>query len=92
MFVLEALFLALGGLVTGTAVAILALLVISIPEFTTFAELAWFLDKGHLAFAVQPPVLIATLLIVGLSTILAALIPARKAARLRPAQAFRGTF
>jgi putative ABC transport system permease protein len=92
MFVLEALFLALGGLVAGTAVAILALFLISIPEFSTFAELAWFLDKGHLAFAVQPPVLVATLLIVGVSTIIAALIPAGKAARLKPAQAFRGTF
>jgi ABC-type antimicrobial peptide transport system permease subunit len=92
MFVLEALFLALGGLVAGTAVAILALFLISIPEFSTFAELAWFLDKGHLAFVVQPPVLVATLLIVGVSTIIAALIPAGKAARLKPAQAFRGTF
>lgn len=92
MFVLEALFLALGGLVAGTVTAVVVLFIISIPEFSTFAEMAWFLDKGHLAFAVQPPVLIATLLIVGLSTILAALIPAGKAARLKPAQAFRGTF
>ena len=92
MFVLEALLLALGGLVAGTVAAILALFIISIPEFSTFAELAWFLDKGHLAFAVQPPMLVATLLIVGASTIIAALIPAGKAARLKPAQAFRGTF
>lgn len=92
MFVLEALFLSLGGLAAGTVLATLALLLISIPKLTTFTELAWFLDNGHLAFSIQVPVLVAALLIVSICTGIAALIPAAKAAALRPAQAFRGVF
>lgn len=92
LFLLEASFLALGGAIPGAIVGLLALKGISFLTFNSFTELSLFLDAGHLGFTVDGWLLVASILTVLAFTLLAALIPARKAARMEPAQALRTQF
>jgi ABC-type antimicrobial peptide transport system permease subunit len=47
------------------------------------------LKNGHLTFSLDPLLVLANILIIGGLTLLAALVPARNASRLEPAEALR---
>ena len=55
-------------------------------------ELSFFMDKNHLLVSVDPVLMIGTLVLVSGLTLLAALIPARRAAKLEPALALRTSY
>jgi putative ABC transport system permease protein len=92
LFLLEASFLALGGAIPGAILGLVALNGISLLTFDSITELSLFLDNGHLGFTVDGWILVASILTVLAFTLAAALIPARKAARMEPAQALRTQF
>ena len=89
LFLCEAMFLGIAGIVPGFCVGMAALFTIRLFRFEAFPELALFLDGGHLAFAVSPLLLALSALTVIIVTLLAAVFPARKAARMEPATALR---
>lgn len=92
IFLFEALFLSLGGVVVGFALASLILFVVGLIKWNIMAELSFFFDGGRLLVTIDPVQFLATVLIVSMLTLLAALIPARRAARLEPAHALRTQF
>jgi putative ABC transport system permease protein len=91
MFLLEALFLALGGTVVGLALAALAMGVISLFDLGVNTPLFMLLRNGHLSFRVPLLQAVRNLAIIAVLTLVAAWLPARTAARLLPAQALRTT-
>jgi putative ABC transport system permease protein len=91
MFLLEALFLALGGTVAGLALAALAMGVISLFDLGVNSPLFILLRNGHLSFRVPLLQAVRNLAIIAVLTLVAAWLPARTAARLLPAQALRTT-
>jgi putative ABC transport system permease protein len=91
LFLLEALFLALGGAVVGMAVAGAAMLVISLFDIGTTSALFLLLKNGHFSFKVPVGQALGNVLIISVLTLIAALLPARAAARLQPADALRST-
>lgn len=92
LFLLEATFLGVCGAIPGAVLGFIVLNVLKLFRFDSMAEMALFLDNGHLGFVVSVPTLIASLLTVIGFTLLAALLPARRAAKMEPAQALRTTF
>ena len=92
IFVLEAVFLSLGGALAGVALASLLLTGVSlIPFGDTDSALAFILSSGHLSWRLDlVTVLLTTGLVAGM-TWLAALFPARRAGRVDPAVALRTT-
>ncbi|MCX7024836.1 MAG: FtsX-like permease family protein [Spirochaetes bacterium] len=92
LFLLEALFLSLGGTLVGFAAGFLILAGVHLMEFNAFTELAFFLERGRLAWRVEPGLLAGSLAVVCAMTLAAASMPAGKAARLRPANALRAQF
>jgi putative ABC transport system permease protein len=91
MFLLEAVFLSVGGTVAGWVFAGVVMFFLSLINFGTGTVLAFFMKNGHLAFAVPPLQALGNFLLILALTVLAALPPARAAARLEPAQALRNT-
>lgn len=89
LFLLEALFLALGGVLAGLAAAALVMGGLSLIPFGTEGQWALLLEKGHLSFQLHPSQVVGNMILVGFLTLLAALFPARKAARMSPASALR---
>jgi putative ABC transport system permease protein len=89
LFLLEALLLSLGGAVTGLIAAFLVALVLSLINFGTDNQFFIILREGHLLFKVLPGQIAGNILIVGLLTLLAALLPAGRAAKMDPAHALR---
>lgn len=89
LFLFEASFLALCGALAGLAVALLVMLGFSIYNFGDSSMLAMLLDNGHLTFNLNPLLVLANVGIIAGLTLLAALLPARMAARLEPANALR---
>jgi putative ABC transport system permease protein len=92
LFVTEAMLLGVAGTVPGAVLGSVALAALSLFRFDAFKELSLFLDGGHLGFAISVPLLALSLATVMAFTLLAALIPARKAAHMEPAQALRSGF
>jgi putative ABC transport system permease protein len=92
LFLLEALLLSLGGAVVGLAAAFLVALVLSLINFGTDSQFFIILREGHLLFKVLPSRIAGNILIVGVLTLLAALLPAGRAAKMDPAQALRKTY
>jgi putative ABC transport system permease protein len=88
----EAVFLSLSGVILGVAVAFLGMVVLSLPSFGTESFVAIILQNGHLFFQLDVPSLVAATILVVVFTWLAALGPARKAAKLEPAEALRTNY
>jgi putative ABC transport system permease protein len=91
LFLLEALFLALAATVVGIALAGLAMAIISAFDLGVNSPLFIVLKNGHLSFSVPIWQAARNIAIITLLTLVAALLPARAAARLEPAQALRTT-
>ncbi len=92
LFVAEATFLGVAGSVPGALAGILALKIIGLFKFDSFTELSLFLDGGRLSSSIGVGMLVFSVCTVILFTLLAALVPARRAARMEPAQALRSQF
>lgn len=86
IFLWEAAFISLGGGVAGLALAGLIAAVVSRISFAS-PGLEFFLDGGHITFAMTASDLIGNLLILLAMSLLAALLPANAAAKLQPAKA-----
>jgi len=91
LFLLEALFLALGGAVAGIAVAGVVMGVLSLFDLGTNTPLFMLLRNGHFSFKVPVLRAVQNVAIIAVLTLAAAYLPARSAARLLPAQALRTT-
>jgi len=89
MFLFEALFLALGGAVTGIALALVAMGVISLFDFGMDSPAFLIMKNGHLSFFLPPLRAVGNVAIIAALTLLAVASPAGKAAKLTPAEALR---
>lgn len=92
LFLLEALSLALGGALAGVVLAGIVGGIISLIPIGTETPLALFLDGNTFAFPVNPGNIAATLIILTVITLFSAYFPARRAARMRPADALRTSY
>jgi putative ABC transport system permease protein len=93
IFVLEAIFLSLGGVIAGVLAASVLLTVISLIPLggSSNSALAFILNSGHLAWRLDLLTLIVTAVLVAGMTWLAAFFPARRAGKVDPAVALRTT-
>ena len=89
MFLYEALFLALGGAVTGIVLALVAMGVISLFDFGMDSPAFLIMKNGHLSFFLPPLRAVGNVAIIAALTLLAVASPAGKAAKLTPAEALR---
>ena len=89
LFLYEALFLSMGGALAGLILGFIAMGGISLYNLGENSVMSFFLNNGHMTFSPNPLFVIANIVIIGGLTLLAALIPARMAARLQPANALR---
>ena len=89
LFLLEALFLSLGGAVVGLILAGIAMWGFSLINWGLDTPLFIFLKNGHMTFYLKISQILLNVSIIALLTILAAFFPARKAARLQPTDALR---
>ena len=92
LFLLEALLLSLGGALAGLIAAFLVALILSLINFGTDNQFFIILKNGHLFFKVLPAQIAGNIAVIGVLTLLAALIPASRAAKLDPAHALRKTY
>jgi putative ABC transport system permease protein len=89
LFLCEASFLALGGVALGIALALAIMAAMSFVNFGLNSPLFIILKNGHMTFKLQFIRTAADILIVAALTLIAAFVPARKAAQLDPAVALR---
>lgn len=89
LFLYEATFLAIGGVVVGMLLALVAMGVVSLLNFGLNSPLFIILKNGHMTFKLQFIRTAADIVIVAALTMAAAFFPARNAARLDPAVALR---
>lgn len=87
LFLLEALFLSLGGAVVGLVAAGIVMAGLHFINWGLSTPLYLFLKEGHMTFSLSPVQVIVYIALVALITLLAAYFPARSAARLNPAAA-----
>jgi putative ABC transport system permease protein len=92
VFLWEAFFLSLVGSAGGLLLSSVLLAIIGSIRWDIMNQMSFFLSKSHLMVRVDPILLAGTLVLVSALTILAALLPARRAARMAPALAFRTTY
>ncbi len=92
IFLLEALFVSIAGALVGIALAFVGMFVISKIPFGTDSMMWIFLKNGRVGFKIIPTEVLVNLLILVFLSIVAALGPARKAAKLEPATALRTEF
>jgi len=91
LFLLEALFLAIAGMLVGIALAALVMGILSLFNLGVDSPLFMILRKGHFSFKVPLGRGLMNVFIIAILTLCAAYLPARSAARLEPAQALRTT-
>lgn len=89
LFLFEAFFIAMLGILSGLTLAGIIMLVLSLINFGMDTPFFILMENGHLTFIVQPLQFAINILVVFGLTLLAAFIPARKAALLDPAVALR---
>jgi len=89
LILLEALLLAVCGIVGGMVVTVLILTAVSQIPLNSTAGLDIFLDKGHLSWVMNADTLAADALLIVLVTLAGALGPARAARDIEPAVAMR---
>ena len=89
IFLMEAGFIGLLGALIGLVLAGIAMLILSQLTLDTDSPLQFFLDDGRLTFAVPPLSMVTNVAILLVLSLLAAFIPARRAARMDPAVALR---
>jgi putative ABC transport system permease protein len=92
VFLWEALFLSLIGCVGGFVLSSATLGILGAIKWNIMTELSFFMNRNHLMVSVDPSLMLATLVLVSALTLLAALIPARRAARMEPALALRTSY
>jgi putative ABC transport system permease protein len=88
-FLLEALFLALGGVILGLAIAAIVMLILSGINLGLDSPIFILLKNGYFTFRVLPLQVLLNTFVVASLTIVAAFFPSRKAARLEPVDALR---
>jgi len=89
LFILEGLILALRGAVFGIAAALAIGLVIRMIPFPEGSNFAILLDGRYISVPIVPSNILLVTVIIVVITLLAVWSPARKAARLQPADALR---
>ncbi len=89
IFLSEALFIALGGALCGVAGAGIIMILASAIPLQAVSIFKLFLNDGHLSFRVIPGSMALNILIVGVLSLLAAWLPAKKASQVDPARALR---
>lgn len=89
LFLLEALFLAIGGVIAGFAVAGVLMAIISSINLGVDSPLYLLLKNGRLTFRLLPWQMIMNVTVVSLLTVLAAFFPSNKAAKMKPVDALR---
>ena len=89
IFLMEAGFIGLLGALIGLVLAGIVMLVLGQFSLDTDSPLQFFLDDGRLTFAVPPLSVLTNVAILLALSLLAAFIPARRAARMDPAVALR---
>ena len=92
IFLFEALFLALAGAAAGLIIALILMGVLGNVQVGQENMLQLFTKNGEFAFPIVVIDVITTILILAGVTIFSAWLPARKAARLKPADALRATY
>jgi len=91
LFLLEALFLSIGGMAAGLIAAGIIMAGLHLINFGLNTPFYLLLKNGHMTFSLSPIQVILKILLIALLTLVAALLPARSAARLTPADALRST-
>jgi len=92
LFLLESLFLSLGGALAGLAASAAVAGAMTLIRFDPASPFAVFLSSGRLTFKLAPANLLAYLLGVAAISLLAVLVPAVRAANLEPARSLRQTY
>lgn len=87
LFLYEAFFLAMIGMLAGFVLAGIVMAIVSSINFGVENQFFILLRNGHITFSLQFAKIITIFIIVSALTLLATLLPARKAAQLSPAQA-----
>ena len=91
IFLMEAGFIGLIGALIGLVLAGIAMLVLGQLTLDTDSPLQFFLNDGRITFAVPPLSVVTNVAILLALSLLAAVIPARRAARMEPAAALRSS-
>lgn len=91
IFLMEAGFIGLIGALIGLVLAGIAMLVLGQLTLDTDSPLQFFLNDGRITFAVPPLSVVTNVAILLALSLLAAFIPARRAARMEPAAALRSS-
>jgi putative ABC transport system permease protein len=89
LFLFEATFLAVGGVLAGIIFALIIMGGVSLADFGLNSPLFIILKNGHMTFRVPFLRTVFDVVIVAALTLAAAFFPARNAARLDPAVALR---
>ena len=89
LFLFEALFLSLGGIVAGLALAFVAMNLLSLIDFGMNSPAFLLMKNGHLSFYLPPERAAINIVTIVALTLLAAYFPARSAAKMEPAVALR---
>jgi putative ABC transport system permease protein len=89
LFLFEAFFLSLGGILAGLALAVAAMAVVSRIYIGIDSTIAVLLKNGYFTFKLLPQQVAVNATIVSSLTILAAFMSTRKAARMAPVDALR---
>ena len=88
-FLLEALFLALGGVLSGLIISGIVMLILGRLYLGLDSPIFILLKNGYFTFTVRPSQILLNTTIVASLTILAAYLPSRKAALMKPVDALR---